>query len=612
MCGVGALFSNSRIENASIILKHMNQSMRHRGPDGNGVWLEPNQKAGLAHTRLSIIDLTDASSQPFTSSDQRFTISYNGEIYNYKELREECSTLGSIFVTNGDAEVAIECYRHFGAEASNKFRGMWALVIIDHISRVTFISRDPFGIKPLFYAEKNNILIFASEIKVFHKLDSDFLNVDQMTIDLFKNHKIYDRGNWTFFKHIKKFPSAHHYSFPLDQVPNALNIRPTIYYNLIKNKHRRLEYDETKLTNNLRSIFKESIKLHMRSDVPIGFCLSGGLDSSAIVSTARQLFPSSQLKTFTTRFDNHKRIDETEWAKRVADHVNATPTYTSPQASKFLNDFPQLIETQDEPFGSASIYSQYCIFKEIQDSGVKVVLDGQGADELFAGYYSYFPNYIQYLLREGKYLDTLIALYKLKRNYYAGIKIYRKILSKIINNLKGKLRIPLPSKKIPSYTENSFFYTAVGTTDTLEKRLKFARKKPKDFNEFLLFMALEGNVPMLLRFEDRNSMAFSIESRVPFLIHEILAYSLRVPPQIKMKNGITKYILRAAMREIVPDSVLNRMDKLGFPAPDKEWMKDLLNHNVSRPFSEEWINFVLASWESMLEKRRPLALNIMK
>ncbi len=611
MCGVGAFFSNHAIKNLPQLLEAVNSAQVHRGPDGNGIWMNPDEKCGLAHTRLSIIDLTNASAQPLSTQDGRYVISFNGEIYNYKELREECIAKGSQFKSTGDVEVILEMYRHFGTDISRRLRGMWSFFIIDTQLRNVFISRDPFGIKPLFYGEKNGVLIFASEIKSFHKIDASFIEIDQKSLELFKNHKIYDRGNWTFFERIKKFPAGHQSFFELGKVPHWKQLNFEFYLNDLS--INQTKQSENKVVQKLRTLFEDSMRLHMRSDVPVGFCLSGGIDSSSIVSVARKIAPNSQLKTFTTQFKDYSRIDETNWAQMIIDDVKADATFVSPNPAEFTEDLPRLIDVQDEPFGSASIYSQFCIFRAIGRSGVKVVLDGQGADEIFAGYHSFFPYYVYSLIEQGQFLRAFKVAHQLKKNYNYDFTVYNRFLSKVRQMLRN-FKFNFFNNNLKSETEHpiqSLFYSKIGDSDTLGSRLHFVRKVPTNFDQFLIFMVFEGNIPMLLRFEDRNSMAFSVESRVPFLIKELVEFSLQIPSEFKMKMGIPKYVLRKAMQGIVPQKVLDRLDKLGFPAPDKEWMKQLYNVEVDQPFSTQWIDLILSEWHKMLARRKDQSLRLM-
>lgn len=612
MCGVGAVFSNSKIENLNEILEVINKTLHHRGPDGKGTWIGKGSMMGLSHTRLSIIDLTQNSAQPLISHDQRYVITFNGEIFNYIELKDICVSKGSIFKSEGDTEVIIELYRHFGSNISTMLRGMWAFALHDLMLNQVFVSRDPFGIKPLFYGEKNGALIFSSEIKSFHKIDDFFLEKDEISLTLFKEYKQYDRGNWTFFKNIKRFPGSHHIMFNLSEVPSALSLKPVRYWDLSKKASTNMS--EKLSTDKLKNLFIDSIKLHMRSDVPIGFCLSGGIDSSSIVSVAKIVSPGSTLKTFTTRFPNHERIDETAWATMINDHVSSESHFIEPSSRNFKADFKTLLEVQDEPFGSASIYSQFCIFREISAKGIKVVLDGQGADEIFGGYHSFFPYYINSLLKKRRFLEAYVICRQLKKNYNYTYPIVETLVSrakqKIKIILKKILRRGSPASMAPK-SQFCLYYYDIDKSDTLEKRLGFIFQPIETFETFLQYMVFEGNVPMLLRFEDRNSMAFSIESRVPFLINELVEFSLMIPSKMKMKNGITKYILRKSMKGLVPSKVLGRMDKLGFPAPDKEWLKELYDLNVEAPFSREWIDLTLETWECVLKDRKIESMNLL-
>lgn len=319
MCGIAGILGFKDEVTARAHLRIMSARLRHRGPDGEGTWLDVARAVGFVHRRLSIIDLTENAAQPMLSTDGRFVITYNGEIYNYRELRTECEKLGSSFRSQSDAEVAIEAYRHWNTEAFTWFTGMWAFAIYDRQEHEVVLCRDPFAIKPLFYASLNGALYFASEPKALRAADDSLAEVDEITVGLFEQHGYIDRRDWTFFKNIRRFPHANYAVVDVRAWPGELNLErywaPPV---------RRRNIKPGDAAEELRRLLQRSIEIHLRSDVPVGACLSGGLDSSSVVCIGTRLLPDGgRFNTFTTRFPEHRDIDETHWAQKVIDSTNA-------------------------------------------------------------------------------------------------------------------------------------------------------------------------------------------------------------------------------------------------------------------------------------------------
>lgn len=578
MCGISGIVRFANEKDYISLLKGMQAKLQHRGPDSQGQW--HNERVFFAHNRLSIIDLSLHGHQPMVSADARYIITYNGEIYNYLELKEQCRVLGSEFFSNSDTEVILECYRHFGVTAFEKFRGMWALALYDTQTKTVVLSRDPFGIKPLYYGIYEGALYFASEPKALKACNDYFKEVDEVSVDLFITHGYLDRGDWTFYKNIKRF--AHASYAIINLAKQSAEITPQKYWQP-KLVRENICYDDAVMQ--LRELLIKSVRLHLRSDVPIGACLSGGVDSSAIVSIGNKVHQQN-FKTFTIFYDTYAHVNERMWAEKIVAHTGSEGFFVEPTFQMFMQDFDALIEVQDEPFGSTSIYAQFAIFREISRQKIKVILDGQGSDEQFSGYLGFVSIYLSDLLNNGKYFAFLKEQKKLKENYQIALDksaIYQHIL------LKLKRR----------KSNNSGPINITEFADTQEDRLKFLTYQPTEYEDKLSMLLTDSNIPQLLRYEDRNSMAFSIESRVPFLETDLVNFVLSLPANFKIRNGFTKAILRDAISGIVPDEVRLRISKLGFPTPEIEWLKQGFGVDVPTGCSKPWREIITDRWRGI-------------
>jgi asparagine synthase (glutamine-hydrolysing) len=583
MCSIAGIFSTSVNPTAIAQIGVMNRSMRHRGPDGAGHWQSDDLRATFGHNRLAIIDLSARADQPFSSSDGRHTLVFNGEIYNYRELRAKCEKLGSVFRTTSDTEVLLEMYRRFGNACWAEFRGMWATAIYDSKEKTLTLSRDHVGIKPLHYGIKDGKLFFASEIKALRFAEPSFGQVDETTVASFVEHGYLDRGPWTFFKNVHRFPAAH---FAVIRNPDQ-KIVFTRYWNPIV-EARETEAGPTESARQIRSLFEESVALHLESDVQVGACLSGGVDSSAIVCSAAKLGkPNVPLRTFTTEFPAHAFIDETKWARMINEQVGADATLVQPTYQDFIESFDRVLFHQDEPFGSTSIFSQYLIFQAIKKAGVKVVLDGQGADEVFAGYVGLMPSYLQQSFGQLGFLGGLVQNAMLFWRYRTSPREIFRLRKARFDQSKIALE-PVPLFE--------------GRDDSLDERLRYLNRPYTSFEQMLTDLVTETNLPQLLRYEDRDSMAHSIESRVPFLDPKLISAGLNLHASLKYYKGFTKGILREAFRNLIPEGVRTRVSKLGFPAPEEEWLTRLLKQPISGTGSKPWRDYVVERWRLSLHR----------
>ena len=575
MCGITGIFhlNNSKTIDP-ILLSEMTDSIKHRGPDDHGYWFcntktnnniltreinsISNNSFNLAfgHRRLSILDLSPLGHQPMSNKDGSVWITYNGEVYNYIELKEELISKGYVFNTGTDTEVIISAYEEWGEDCVKKFNGMFAFAIWDQRKQQLFIARDRFGIKPFYYCFWGDALVFSSEIKSMLKIQDLKLSLNKRVIHNYISMYPDIIENQTFFNEIHEVPPAH---FGIINSNNNLSFKN---YWILDPQKSIYNISSSEYVEQFYDLFDSSIKLRLRSDVPVGTCLSGGLDSSTIVCMTSKYVPN--IHTFSACFDE-KEIDERPFIQNVIDKTNAMPNYTFPSVDKLLNDVDSLIWHQDEPFGSASIFAQWCVMELVKKNNVTVLLDGQGADEILAGYTMHFPAILFDYLKQYKISNAF--------NEYKGLKKNHHLSDKQLLWYSGLL---LPDSIKRFYNPSVTWINSNSFKDMINTKFTKSNSKP-DFKtglNKLLYQSLSGTLRNLLRYEDRNSMAFSIESRVPFLDYRLVEYMYALPLNQKINNGVSKYVLRESMENILPDEVRNRQDKIGFLTPEFKWFQE--------------------------------------
>lgn len=565
MCGIIGSYYISSDPKKDIRLKKSLDSLRHRGPDNIGLehFELSNSFLSLGHLRLSIIDLSEAGHQPMFSKDEKHIIVFNGEIYNYLELRKDLEIFGYKFSTDTDTEVLLNAWIEWGVACLNKLVGMFAFVVFDKEQKKLFCARDAFGIKPFYYSLENNEFNFASEINALVKLLPEIPIINRQTSFNYLFHSVYDKDEFSFYMGIKQLMPGHFIVFNLDEGSFCNKYECKKWWWPKINVRKDLTFDQA--AEKLRELFLKSIELHLRSDVPLGAALSGGIDSSAVVCSIRYLYPNLPIHTFTYSAEGSS-INEEHWADIVNDFVRAVPHKINVLPEELIDDIDSLIIAQGEPFSTLSIYAQNRVFKEAKKNGITVVLDGQGADEMLGGYTGY-PS--QVLAEYFKKADVK-GFFTFLNNHSIRFRINR------MGVLKSFVGFLLPERIKSSLRFLNSQKSALFRHKMSLKNLKSSQiNDDKDSNWRELAKELRndltsGRINRLLRYEDRNSMWYSIESRVPFLTIEIAEFLLSMPTEFLVsETGETKKLFRAAMRGIVPNEILDRKDKIGFETPER-------------------------------------------
>jgi asparagine synthase (glutamine-hydrolysing) len=596
MCGIAGLYNVAGGSVDIHLLETMTRLQAHRGPDGEGYAflslgrqdkpitvsgplhdsirsLANSYQIGFGHRRLSVVDLTPLGHQPMGTEDGHCWITYNGEVYNAQELRRELEDLGHGFRSTSDTEVVLASYRQWGTACVSRMNGMFAFAIWDGDASRLFCARDRFGEKPFYYHWDGRIFRFASEIKALlpslpHRSANPF------AVYRYLDRAYQDDGSHTFFSEIQQLLPAH------TLLVDGQGVQSARYWSLRRNDIQAVGSLEDAACR-LHELFFDSVRLRLRSDVPIGSCLSGGLDSSTIVCVANMIiraghdllsYPGTRQKTFSACF-NDVRYDERPYIESVAQKTGVEAHFTFPDPRELLSSLHRLVWHQDEPFGGTSIFAQWTVMNLAAQQGVKVVLDGQGADELLCGYHGFFGAYYAELLQKGRWGDLL----KEQRNYRqrhgkAPVQLWTNVARGLFpgrfidtgRSWVGKSRQWLH----PEFRRlaNDMYQVDEGSdppVTAMEKRL------------------IERNgLRALLHYEDRNAMAFGIEPRLPFLDHRVAEFLFNLPPAYKIQRGWTKVVLRHAMADVLPREVCWRADKIGFATPEADWLRTSLSDFV--------------------------------
>lgn len=602
MCGIAGIFGQTDSNRLARDLDAMAMAMAHRGPDGQGLIMfgldgtmvrNHGQSlqvvattGGLAHRRLAIIDLSKHAAQPMSDSTGRHWLVYNGEVFNYRELRTELENKHDCrFQSESDTEVVLQAYLTWGEDCLHRFNGMWAFAVWDRRERTVFLARDRFGIKPLYFHQGQGRFSFASEIQPLLTLDHVAVEPNRTAVADYLVHGRVDAMPQTFFKGIFPLPPGHSATFNTD----ASKLKTRRWWSLNDAVAATDTGPRNDWPKRFRELFTDSVKLRLRSDVPVGTCLSGGLDSTAVVCSAAPFLEKQNQNAFSARFANFAK-DESAWIQMAASRAGLRQHWIEPTAEGLHRDFDELLARQEQPFTSTSIYAQFKVFERARAEGVPVTLDGQGADEIMAGYLYFMPVYHAELL-EGAHIGewwrhtaAAAALH--------GTSPWRERARTMAGFLDHRATIRMAGRFMPEYS--------IDWVDCeLRKRAADIRHETQ-FNSGRLNRRLAevfeaSGLPALLRYADRNSMAHSVESRMPFLDHRLVTFLFALPADAKIANGETKSIMREALHDVIPEKIRRRHDKIGFETPQGQWFKQLFEPQIDRMIANS-ANLAVREW----------------
>jgi asparagine synthase (glutamine-hydrolysing) len=602
MCGIGVIIRQPGSPCSVQALNRMIASVSHRGPDGEGtnyfalnshgiieVGPEDDWLIGLGHRRLSILDLSSAGKQPMTLDGQTW-ITFNGEVYNYLELRDQLISLDYEFATGTDTEVILAAYAAWGTECFRRFRGMYGLTILDGRRKVLVLARDRFGIKPLYWMAGATVTAVASEIKQFKFLPDLELRPNSQSLYsyLLTGYEVEDR---TFFTGVHPVAAGSWLEIAL---PNGKATRRERYWfpeKIPSSIHDRREASET-----FREKLIDSVRMHLRSDVPVGCSLSGGLDSSAVTACVDHLRDrgAAPIHTFSIIFPGHK-CDERAHIHNVLEAIPAQPHYDTPTPEQFLHDLDRFVWIHDEPVGHFSQYSGYALARLTRATGVPVILNGQGGDELLAGYWQSYFAYLRSLASREGFLRMLGHLGG------AGLPW---------GNREMLWQIPVMLGRYRSRTTKMFDLGV--RKDESEAGVEMASTRAREIlamsdHERRIFELRSLYLPRLLKWDDRNFMAFAVEGRYPFLDHELVEHTLSFSREVLYSSGWTKEPMRQGLANMLPATITRRRTKLGFEAPQDDW----LNKSLS-PILDRWIVEDAPLWEYIDRTRAFELVNLVR
>ena len=574
MCGIaGMIDPRLRREEGQVLLEKMLRSIRHRGPDYSSSWVE--MPVLLGHNRLSIIDLSDRANQPMAYDG--LVIVYNGEVYNYLEIKQELEELGYKFSTTSDTEVILAAYREWGSDCVARFVGMWAFAIWDTAKKELFCSRDRFGIKPFYYIHSDDRFYFGSEYAPlkFSPIFNSVFDLGQISRGLRLGIACYQDA--TYFKCLKALPERCNLIFKDGRV----SVTP--YWDIDGTKKVHGTFEQKR--EHFRDLFRDSVRLHMRSDVAVGGMLSGGMDSSSIISVIGRDFPSVPLKTFTIYYEGRDQMDERAWAREVTSaYPNLEPVYYAPSDQEVTECFEAASKSHDVPLRSSPAVSSYFVMKLAAERRIKVLLAGDGADEYLAGYWPAYDRLIGGMIKKGRWLKAFKLLEETRKERSlnlasAGLLGLKSVAAAVVREetvWRGRAL---------------FLFSHLMTNNHAAWDLR--QFHGSRLNQNLYHSLFHTFLPSFLHCMDRMSMAFSIECRVPFLDHRLVEFAFALDDEDKIREGQSKYILRRSMEGVVPDAILTRKDKQPFVGEEMAvWLDGPLRYLIERPLSFDGIDVI--------------------
>jgi asparagine synthase (glutamine-hydrolysing) len=598
MCGISGIITKADGAVPRERIEKINNLIEHRGPDGEGYFHGRNFAFG--HRRLAILDPSDRGHQPMCYQE-RFWITYNGEIYNYLEVRSRLEAKGHSFVTGTDTEVILAAYAEWGYECLQRFNGMWAFAIYDAIEETIFLARDRFGIKPLYYLDTGNEYVFGSELRQLIALQPVVTANRTVVIESLLT---YVEGHTadTYFSGVKSVPQSHYAVYDLRRHTTEfvryydLNTTPDVW-----------EMAPDDAIDRFRELFDDSVRLRLRSDVRVGSCLSGGLDSSAVSGVASRHYRTQSADKFIGIHAKalDAEVDESAHARLVARHFDLELRVVEPSVEDFVHTLDDVVMTQEEPFGSPSMFMGWHVFREAATVGCKVMLNGQGGDEVLLGYERYFAAYL-HAVSMSRFAHEMLAQSRNSRLRLRDVAMYYVYFTNAAFRIRRLKR-------------RSMLRRAVKNDHDFETIRRSARSF-RNLSDMQIDEITGIQLPHLLRYEDRNSMRHSIETRLPFLDYRLVELCVSLHPDSKIRDGWTKYALRKAFADTLPKSITWRRDKLGFQAPERTWLaahadrmleevaaskilaevcdrNRLLSSFATLSLKEKWSYFCLAAWE---------------
>jgi asparagine synthase (glutamine-hydrolysing) len=597
MCGLAGFFSNVGPERTRNTVATMLEVQRHRGPDNTGIWSGAvcGMDIGVGLTRLKILDLSDAANQPMVSEDGRYVLVYNGEIYNYVELRAELTSSGAVFRTEGDTEVVLQALEHWGSAAFARFNGMWALALLDKVAGEVLLSRDRFGVKPLYTYTDARGLYVSSEIKAILEVTEGRFEVTPQVANAFLNQSLLCASPFTFFSGIEEFPAGCWAVLSVGGLGKK-HLSPQRYWTIPTAPTAR--HSDKDLIELVRSTFIDSVRLRLRSDVPVGVLLSGGIDSSSIAAALHHLNPNrDDIKLISAV--GVKGNDEQPFIDTMASYLGrnvekVSLDYSASSAFDLLSDVSWF---NDEPAGSFSTVAHYLLMNRAKEMGVTVLLSGQGADEILCGYKKYLGFYVQELLGSGNWLTAARVL----RNFQKQGTILSQVNYRDAKRyLPQWLRLPEIDVRGPALLDvNERIEIGLNGGGVIGRQIL-------DVESF--------SVPALVHYEDRMSMAAAREIRLPFLDYRLVSLLVPLPVEYKLRDGWTKWIFRRAMETMLPKEIAWRKDKQHFIVPQNEWFHSELRDNLCKMLRGPWFteelglidrNKFRARYDAYLGNRKP-------
>jgi asparagine synthase (glutamine-hydrolysing) len=573
MCGLAGLFGCLGTERTRESVERMLHVQAHRGPDSSGVWCGTvdGVDIGVGLRRLRILDLSDAADQPILSEDGRFVLVFNGEIYNYIELRDELAAAGVRFRTAGDTEVLFQALIFWRTATFERLNGMWALAFLDCLEGKVLVSRDRFGVKPLYTYTDERGLFVASEIKAILEVAGRRFRVNASTANAYLRQSVLCASRATFFSGIEEFPPGHFANVTVKDLRKK-PVNPQRYWAIPTELSE--SRNQSELIDVVRQVFIDSVKLRLRSDVPVGVLLSGGIDSSSIAAAVRHLDPHRDDIKLISAVGGIGGQDEQPFIDIVANHLNwpVEKVVLDYPPSSALDRISDVSWFNDEPIGGFSTVAHYLLMKRARDLGITVLLSGQGADEALCGYRKYLGFYLQELITSGRWLAAGQVLQQFVRT--------RAVLSQFDYD-EAKRYLPRAFRLPESDIRGPALRDVTERVDVGLNGSGVVKRQAVDIEKL--------SVPVLVHYEDRMSMAFSREIRLPFLDYRLVSLLVPLPVELKLRNGWTKWVFRRAMESMLPNEIAWRKDKQPFIVPQGHWMKRELRDQMYSLLASEWI-----------------------